>query len=157
LMALFKSATTNAADEAKLRSLAESGVSVAQYLYALLLSPANTEQRITAPDGLLARRYLERLAGEASFAPAAASAAFLFDIGGAGLQRDPGKAADMTIRALELKSTEILQNLEQDKWGVGFWAALQQRLADRNLYQGRVVDQRNDRTIQAARRLLGNP
>ena len=45
----------------------------------------------------------------------------------------------------------------QDKWGVGFWAALQQRLADRNLYQGRVVDQRNDRTIQAARRLLGNP
>lgn len=63
----------------------------------------------------------------------------------------------MTIRALELKSTDIIQNLSEDTWGAGFWAALQQRLADRNLYQGRIVDQRNDRTIQAARRLLGNP
>ncbi|MEH3065534.1 MAG: AAA family ATPase [Methylobacterium radiotolerans] len=103
------------------------------------------------------RGHLERLAVERSFAPAAASAAFLYDLGGAGLQRDPAKAADLTIRALELKSTEILQNLEQDQWGAGFWAALQQRLADRNLYQGRVVDQRNDRTIRRARRLLGNP
>ncbi|MBY0397493.1 MAG: sel1 repeat family protein, partial [Thermoleophilia bacterium] len=148
----------NAADAAKLRGLAESGVPVAQYLYAAMhLSPANKEQRVTAPDGPLAARYLERLAVERSFAPAATSAAFLYDLGGAGLQRDPAKAVDLTIRALELKSTEILQNLEQDQWGAGFWAALQQRLADRNLYQGRVVDQRNDRTIQAARRLLGNP
>ncbi|MBN4094940.1 MULTISPECIES: peptidoglycan-binding protein [Methylobacterium] len=158
LIALSKSAVSNAADAAKLRGLAESGVPVAQYLYAAMhLSPANKEQRVTAPDGPLASRYLERLAVERSFAPAAASAAFLYDLGGAGLQRDPAKAADLTIRALELKSTEILQNLEQDQWGAGFWAALQQRLADRNLYQGRVVDQRNDRTIQAARRLLGNP
>ncbi|MGU3385684.1 peptidoglycan-binding protein [Methylobacterium sp. D53M] len=158
LIALSKSAVSNAADAAKLRGLAESGVPVAQYLYAAMhLSPANREQRVTAPDGPLAARYLERLAVERSFAPAAASAAFLYDLGGAGLQRDPAKAADLTIRALELKSTEILQNLEQDQWGAGFWAALQQRLADRNLYQGRVVDQRNDRTIQAARRLLGNP
>lgn len=158
LIALSKSAVSNAADAAKLRGLAESGVPVAQYLYAAMhLSPANKEQRVTAPDGPLAARYLERLAVERSFAPAAASAAFLYDLGGAGLQRDPAKAADLTIRALELKSTEILQNLEQDQWGAGFWAALQQRLADRNLYQGRVVDQRNDRTIQAARRLLGNP
>jgi TPR repeat protein len=158
IMALFKSATTDAAAEGKLRALAENGVSVAQYLYALLLSPANTDkQRITAPDAVLASRYLERLAAERSFAPAASSAAFLYDIGGPNLPRSPGKAADMTIRALELKSTDILQNLSEDKWGVGFWAALQQRLADRNLYQGRIVDQRNDRTIQAARRLLGNP
>ena len=158
LIALSKSAASSAADAAKLRGLAESGVPVAQYLYAAMhLSPANREQRVTAPDGPLAARYLERLAVERSFAPAAASAAFLYDLGGAGLQRDPAKAADLTIRALELKSTEILQNLEQDQWGAGFWAALQQRLADRNLYQGRVVDQRNDRTIQAARRLLGNP
>lgn len=157
LMALFKSATTNAADEAKLKNLAERGVTVAQYLYALLLSPANKDHRITAPDGVQAARYLERLAGEAAFAPAAVSAAFLYDIGGAGLARDPAKAADLTIRALELKSAEIMQNLEADKWGVGFWAAFQQRLADRKLYQGRIVDQRNDRTLQAARRVLGNP
>ncbi|MGU3467882.1 peptidoglycan-binding protein [Methylobacterium sp. C33D] len=158
LIALSKRAVSDAADAAKLRGLAESGVPVAQYLYAAMhLSPANREQRVTAPDGPLAARYLERLAVERSFAPAAASAAFLYDLGGAGLQRDPAKAADLTIRALALKSTEILQNLEQDQWGAGFWAALQQRLAERNLYQGRVVDQRNDRTIQAARRLLGNP
>ncbi|MCJ2064922.1 peptidoglycan-binding protein [Methylobacterium sp. J-088] len=158
LIALSKSAVSNAADAAKLRSLAESGVSVAQYFYATMhLSPANKEQRVTPPDGPLASRYLERLVTERSLAPAAVSAAFLYDIGGAGLSRDAAKAADMTIRALELKSTEIMQNLEQDKWGDGFWAALQERLAERSLYQGRIVDQRNDRTIQAARRLLGNP
>ncbi|WP_424753493.1 peptidoglycan-binding protein [Methylobacterium sp.] len=158
MMALFKSATTDAAAEGKLRALAENGVSVAQYLYALLLSPANTnKQRITAPDAALASRYLDRLVAERSFAPAAAAAAFLYDIGGANLPRAPGKAADMTIRALELKSTDIIQNLSEDQWGAGFWAALQQRLVDRNFYHGRIVDQRNDRTIQAARRLLGNP
>lgn len=158
MMALFKSATTDAAAEGKLRALAENGVSVAQYLYALLLSPANTnKQRITTPDAALASRYLDRLVAERSFAPAAAAAAFLYDIGGANLPRAPGKAADMTIRALELKSTDIIQNLSEDRWGAGFWAALQQRLVDRNLYHGRIVDQRNDRTIQAARRLLGNP
>ena len=47
------------------------------------------------------------------------------------LPRDPEKAADMTIRALELKDADILKNIEEDKWGAGFWAALQQRLAQR--------------------------
>ncbi len=80
---------------------------------------------------------------------------FLYDIGAPNLPRDPEKAADMTIRALELKDADILKNIEEDKWGAGFWAALQQRLAQRNLYQGRILDQRNDRTVQAARSLLG--
>ncbi|MCB4800845.1 peptidoglycan hydrolase-like protein with peptidoglycan-binding domain [Methylobacterium brachiatum] len=155
LIALAKSATTNAADEAKLRDLAEGGTMVAQYLYAQLLSPTNTVQRITAPDAARAIQYFERLAREASFAPAATSAAFLYDIGAPNLPRDPEKAADMTIRALELKDADILKNIEEDKWGAGFWAALQQRLAQRNLYQGRILDQRNDRTVQAARSLLG--
>ena len=157
LTALYKSAPTNAADAAKLRDFAEKGFAVAQFLYASLVSPTNKNAGQVAPDGRLASRYLERLAQEKEFGPAAVSAAFLYDIGGADLPRDPAKAADMTVRALELKAKDILPNLENDKWGAGYWAALQQRLAARKLYRGRIVDQRNDRTLQAAGDLLGNP
>ncbi|MBK3423785.1 sel1 repeat family protein, partial [Methylobacterium sp. IIF4SW-B5] len=157
LTALYKSAPTNAADAARLRDFAEKGFAVAQFLYASLVSPTNKNAGQVAPDGRLASRYLERLAQEKEFGPAAVSAAFLYDIGGADLPRDPAKAADMTVRALELKAKDILPNLENDKWGAGYWAALQQRLAARKLYRGRIVDQRNDRTLQAAGDLLGNP
>lgn len=154
LKALFQDAATNAASAEKLRGYADGGDGRAQVYYAALFSPNYKMERNFPTDAHRAATYYERLAADGN-GPAATSAAYLYDVGYPELPRNPDKAAALALRALDLKDADMDNALDKETWGAGFWAALQQQLARRNMYSGDIVDRKNDRTMLAVHQLAG--
>lgn len=154
LQALFERAKTNMADAQELQAHANAGIGSAQLLYGMLLAPSFKTQRVEAANAKRAIGYIEP-ATQKGIPQAAAWAALLYDAGYPELPRDPAKAAGFALRALDLKSADMVIMLERNAWGPGFWSALQSELTIRNLYTGTLVDRRNDRTIAAVRKLAG--
>jgi peptidoglycan hydrolase-like protein with peptidoglycan-binding domain len=151
--ALFERAKTDYTSELSLRALADGGDANAQLLYGMLLAPAYKAERSNKLDARRAVQYFE-LATNRGIGAAAAWAALLYDTGYAELPRDPAKAANFAVRALELKNADIMTMLQKNGWGAGFWSALQRELSVRRYYSGTIVDRRNDRAILAARTLM---
>ena len=154
IKALFDQAAKDAGAAEKLCSYADAGDATAEFYCAAVFDPNHKMDRKIPTDARRAVTYYERLAAK-GLGIAAASAAFLYDLGYPELPRDPEKAAAMITRSLELKDKETVTSLERDSWGPGFWAALQRQLAQRGLYTGNVVDQKNDRTMLAIHKLAG--
>jgi len=152
--ALFGRAAKDVGVAEKLCSYADAGDARAELYCAAVFDPNHKMDRKIPTDARRAVTYYRRLAAK-NIGAAAASAAFLYDIGYPELPRDPEEAAALIARSLELKDKETVTSLERDSWRPGFWAALQRQLARRGLYIGNVVDQKNDRTMMAVRKLAG--